>query len=950
MPFLFFHTKLTKWRFALFINFCFYLIPNIFGQLKVTLPVERAVFQRVNNVASIHIGGNIPFPTDQIQAKLTPIQGGQAIDWRSIDAQISNGNFVGELSYVTGGWYKLEVRAMANGTQIGDISTVSKVGVGEVFIVAGQSNAQGGKPPMGGFYDNTAYAASDDRVNCIDFFDSDINSLLPFPKISQLKADTKIAPHGQASWCWGILGDKIAKELNVPVLFFNAAEGGTRINQWAKAAKGESTVNYYTNLPAPLGYPYNFLRKSIHYYASLFGLRAVLWHQGEDDGFINTSEASYQADLETVINKSREHTGKNITWMVAKVSRSRVGVKESITNAQQNIINLNGFNVFQGPSTDDIQPSVLLRDDGVHFRGTGFIELANAWSNFIINENFLLNSKPFLANPPIKLKVENCQVNYEINASLPNNYTEPTWVWNGGNNVLTSYSKTIIAFDQNYGLVKDFNKNFLMSPPFTFSPANIGIKVDSNPKICDGQSLSVEAISVNNNFLWSNGEKTNKINISKGGNYQLSVSSYDVYGCQSKADANFNLNILPLPPAPIIESGGNTTFCDGGSVEIKEKTNTNFNKLWNTQETSSTIKVQKSGNYSLQNIDVNGCKSVSSNLVGVIVNPLPNKPEIRAEGKPQYCFGDSVKLISTTASGYFWKTESADIKTNKNELFAKKQGSYKLVVTNEYGCESVVSEPISIIEKPLPVTPKIEVVGRAAICAGDTTSIITKNTAYTYSWTSNGGNVEASTNQTLKIATSQSGNSVEKIYSLKIADENGCVSLPSNLVKITVKSRPISPTIEQIGPYTVLAKMPSATIPNSFIWYLNQVTIKDTSSIIKANIGGNYQVKSAQNYLIDNEKLLCISDISSALPLNSIASEIILYPNPITNGSLFLETAKDVSNLSLRLFTITGNKVFEAKNINTSKRVNLELGGLKGFFIAEINLEGTIIRKNIWLR
>ncbi|MES2797523.1 MAG: sialate O-acetylesterase [Bacteroidota bacterium] len=937
--------------FGLFSFFIFACIVSSLAQIKVTMPVERSVFQRVNNVASIHIGGNVLYETDQIQAKITPIQGGQSKGWQSIDAKIGGGNFVGELSYVSAGWYKLEVRAMVSGVQVGEVSTVSKVGVGEVFIVAGQSNAQGGRPPLGGFYDNTYYGATDDRVNCIDYFDHDELSLLPFPKISQLKAETDISPHGHASWCWGLLGDKIAKELNVPVLFFNASEGGTRISQWAQAARGEPTYNYYLSIRAVEGWPYVILQKTLNYYASIYGARAILWHQGEDDGFINTNSEAYQSDLETVISKSREHIGKNISWMVAKVSRSRVGTKEAIREAQQRVADKSDFNVFPGPDTDVIQPSPDLRDDGVHFHGSGFIELADSWANQIINERFLLNSKPFLANPLVKMNVEKCNLSYQINASLPTNYSNPVWLWNNGNSKQESYSKTIIAYDENYGLVRDSNNNFLISPPFSYTPAGIEIKHEQQHKVCEGQSLKLIAESPNNNFQWNTGESTKSILVSKPGENIISVSSNDVYGCIAKAEARFNLKILPLPPSPKIEATSATSFCDGGKVEIKEISTNNYSKVWNTFETGNSINVSKSGNYFLQNQDENGCKSDSSNIIVVNVNSLPPKPEITTEGKYQFCSGDSLRLMTTNASEYLWKFGNNEVKTNSNTLYIKLGADYRVVTKNEFGCISSESDKVTITELQLPEAPIIEINGKNILCGDDSVEIFTKNNAKSYSWYSEGGNIEASTTATLRLAKINNQITLEKNYYLKTTDQNDCLSPKSNSIKIVIKPNPQKPIIEKVGPFTIRAEIENNNENAlSFNWVFDDKTIDLVSQELKIKNSGRYKVKAEQTYIIDNNKLSCFSEFSDEVRFDIPNEELILYPNPVADGKIFVETLSDLQNISIRIFTVMGEEVFSADNIETKSRREISLGKMNGYFVVIIQSGKNIYRRNVWIK
>jgi hypothetical protein len=919
----------------------------LFAQVKVTMPVERSVFQRVNSVASIQIGGNILVDNAILEARMLPIQGGQVVDWQSINANISKGTFVGELANVFAGWYKLEVRAVVNGIQLGNVSSVAKVGVGEVFIIAGQSNAQGGRPPEGGFVDFTTFGASDDRVNCINLYDNNTQSLLPFPQISQLKADSYLAPVGKASWCWGLLGDRLARELNCPILFFNGAIGATRAEQWAQAARGENAYDYYALRQAPKGWPYAFLQKSINYYASLFGMRAVLWHQGEEDSVIGTNPKAYFSNIETVIDKSRENAGKNISWIIAKVTRSKLGISNEIKAAQQLLADSKD-NVFAGPDTDGIQPASNFRDEGVHFHGSGFIDLANAWAESILTENFFNKSKPFLANKLVKSTIEACRVNYEIGASLPSNYTNPIWIWNGGNSRQEAYNKTIIAYDENYALLKDNLGNILISPPFSFTPTNdIEIKLNQSPKICAGQSLSISASSSSNNFLWSTGQTTKEISINNAGNYSLSVSSPDVYGCIAKAEANIKLEVISLPPAPVIEPLSATTFCEGGFVEIKDKSTDNYFKSWNTNETTKSINVVKGGNYFLQNTDENGCKSPFSNTITVAINPLPQKPLITTTAKAHFCVGDSIKLMATAANNFIWTVGNKEIKTNQAELFVKASGDYKLVTTNQFGCLSPISEPFTVVELQLPEAPVLEYVGKPIFCAGGSVELFTKYSAKAYNWFSTGGNVEASVNQRLKIASNKNQPNSSKSYFLKVADENNCVSKESNLINVTIKANPTSPIIDQVGLFRLKAANISSNL--DYKWLFEGKLIDLQAAEIKALKSGKYNVLAEQQYSLNNETLICSSDLSLDFILNLDGFDLVMYPNPVVDGSFYIETLSDDKKMSLRIVSVLGQEVLFIQNIDTSKRKQISVNNLSGMFFVEVISKGKMYRKQIMI-
>ena len=113
--------------------------------LAVTAPVERQVLQRgPDGLAAVPVRVLAP-PGGRAQARLVPRAGarGRGTGWAGLPAGPGGtGERVeGVLPGVPAGWYDLQVRLLdAAGAEIAG-RTVQRVGVGEVFVTAGQSNA-----------------------------------------------------------------------------------------------------------------------------------------------------------------------------------------------------------------------------------------------------------------------------------------------------------------------------------------------------------------------------------------------------------------------------------------------------------------------------------------------------------------------------------------------------------------------------------------------------------------------------------------------------------------------------------------------------------------------------------------------------------------------------------------------------------------------------------------
>ena len=501
------------------------LSAKIYAQVTITYPDSRAVFQRNNsNNSSVYIAGNYTTFADKVEARaiarpMTPQQG-TSVNWTTIQTNPTNGYYYGILS-IMGGWYDIEVRCW-NGTTLLGTASIQRIGIGEVFVIAGQSNATGdsGLAAMG----NYGPRANDDRVSIVNYavtYPTNYgNVVLPRAEFSRLDSTFNISPFGTSAWCWGALGDTLTKRLNVPIAFFNAGWSGSGADAW-NASANDSTATPMNFITYPRGMPYGNLRAALNFYVAQFGVRAVLWHQGETDNLNNTTRDNYGIYLKNIIQKSRTHSGKaNLAWVVSKASRYKLPptlpisrIWQPIIDAQNDVIGNNGNMipnytnlVFDGPATDAYVGPNVRTNDSVHFVGNGHRILANLW-NVKLNTTFFTNSTPYLPISPPTL-ISDCNGVSSLLISVSNSYSSSLWTDNNAatNNLSTSY--TYSASSGSYRVrVKDVLGNILISPqisvPNNFSglipvtSITTGYWYDASTWSCNRTPTAIDFVTIN---------------------------------------------------------------------------------------------------------------------------------------------------------------------------------------------------------------------------------------------------------------------------------------------------------------------------------------------------------------------------------------------------------------------------------------------------------------------
>ena len=370
------------------ISIYFSLFIPSFAQITLEFPFTRMVFQRnLENKGEIFISGYTIPKVDSVTVQLVPIvsEGEETQGEKKCNILRNKNNlFFSIIIKSSSGWYNLIVRNYRN-NKIVNTHQLDKVGIGDVFLVAGQSNAQGNgerNPP-----------SSIDKYQRVStlFGNSTTLDILSNFNFEPLLSFSPVFPTGHTSWCYGLLGDMLVQRNNVPILFLNASWGGTSSTDWAMSV--ENTSKHTINRP---DFPYNLLAKTLQFYGNITGFRAILWHQGEFDTLFPPTD-SYFNNISKVISATRKQVGFQLPWVVSEVSYILEKTSPSVISDQKRLAK-EVEQVYSGPATDGF---INARSDGIHFSNepgyNGLTLLAQAWEK-ALSPSFFRQAEPLLPN------------------------------------------------------------------------------------------------------------------------------------------------------------------------------------------------------------------------------------------------------------------------------------------------------------------------------------------------------------------------------------------------------------------------------------------------------------------------------------------------------------------------------------------------------------------------
>jgi gliding motility-associated-like protein len=474
------------------------------------------------------------------------------------------------------------------------------------------------------------------------------------------------------------------------------------------------------------------------------------------------------------------------------------------------------------------------------------------------------------------------------------------------------------------------------------------LKLNSTGSQC-GQaigSVSVQPLSGNNGYQWSNGANTTTVNNLTPGTYTVTVTTEG--GC------TLNDSIAVTNQGLFLINGQSNTSCPvscSGKIGLKPSGGVEpYTYSWANGDTTADLFNLCSGNYSVTVTDIYGCTADS---VFMIENTIT--PSIQLQTTDQICEipGSATIAVSGQYHPYSYLWSTGDTTTSIAQLF---QGNYWVKITDDTGCDTTLT--FSIIEISSP--PALQFTSTPASCYGFGDGTITLQTANTCTYLWNTGAT------TSAISSLVAGN-----YTVTITDPSGCKNTDTILI-----SEPASLHLSSviIHPHclkpdgSVQIQVFGGNIPYQYQWSNGQ-----TTALLNGVSDGIYTITVTDvnhcsykdSVILNSTNLIQLSlDISSPgchgqsngmaviNPYNGNAPYSILWSdgttapvrNDLTAGSYTISVTDSMQCTVVRSFIITEPPPIEYSKLTSNSDCINGLGGS-----ATINPKGGVSGYNcVW--
>lgn len=192
-------------------------------------------------------------------------------------------------------------------------------------------------------------------------------------------------------------------------------------------------------------------------------------------------------------------------------------------------------------------------------------------------------------------------------------------------------------------------------------------------QVCQGQSITLNATSGYDSYVWSNAQTGQSITVSSSGTFSVTAASAN--GC-SATSASVSVQVNPAPN-PVITSNGPLSFCQGGSVMLS--TSAGFGSYgWSNGGNGISTTISESGTYTVTVTNQFLCSGTSTPVEVNVTQPVTSYIDSEV---------DSLFAVPTNGTNHQWFFNGNPIPGATQPYHnATESGNYTVRFTDANGC------------------------------------------------------------------------------------------------------------------------------------------------------------------------------------------------------------------------------------------------------------------------
>lgn len=325
--------------------------------------------------------------------------------------------------------------------------------------------------------------------------------------------------------------------------------------------------------------------------------------------------------------------------------------------------------------------------------------------------------------------IANNDYQYEYNLA-PNPFT----IW--GNEV--HYIKepgTYLGYALNIGTINLCDSPV---PQITVEILSSTVDLGSDVEFCQGETVTLDAGTGMDTYLWSTGENSQTIVVNSTDNYSVDVTKN---GCDASGSVNVTVNSLPT----IIANATSESICEGQSTTLTGSGGNSYS--WDNGVSNGVpFSPTTTDAYTVTGTDANGCENTD-----VITIEVKSNPTVSANASnTTVCENDPIQLFGSGADSYAWSNGV----TNNVAFAATTTTTYTVTGTATNGCTDQDQIQITVNAAPNVSISATD----STICYGESTDLIASG-AQTYNWVQaiSGSNPTVSPNSTTNYTVTGTG-------------------------------------------------------------------------------------------------------------------------------------------------------------------------------------------------